>query len=998
MKGAHAVFIALPGVFWAVVSAHAGTVHVAPGTYRESPCISKNEVILRGANAVISAGVQPGARGSESVIVGGIEIFSSTVTVDGFLIRNGGVFSHRAGIYVHQNTDGHFIANNILVGYGTDESGGTGISIGSHSTNIHIVDNEFTNWFQGAFLGPAENIYFIGNNIHDNLVGIDSEGITNSILTENDFVGNILAGWNAVNSGVEIIADLNRFVRNGIGLAQQGGNPIKAIRNWWGEASGPQHSAMNPSGLGQSVSGDVDLYPWAEDDVAPLSRFYRPIAQSQNVSTEENVPVEILLTGEDADGDSTAFIVVDLPSHGSLSGIAPKLTYTPGVNYSGWDSFTFKVNDGDLDSDIAEVTIAIIGQSPTPTWTATNTPTATPNSTNTSTNTPTLTPTPSLPTPTPTYTPAPSETPSPTFTPPLAYEGPVAGEVQFQIYRDALNSDRWISMSDEERNRVHVPAGSRSAFRVTWQTVPDAELRPYGGIYDPAFGSGYSEIEGEDTETVVYTLHFTSNPKAAGKSTTLRMGAVDRYLNYSEVPFLVEIVDPPVVIATSTPTITPLPTAASIATSQPTNTSTVSPTSTPTSTAIATLSPTPTLTSIPTTAASAGAQLLLSQGHGGSSSSNRRDAATLRIISGSAFSGLPSRFAEGIQSPRWRSANTAVADIDGDGKKEIVVGFGPGGFGASEPSIITVWKTDPLSVMTSKGVFSTIALNPLLRNPHGSLNVCVGYFTDTFIPQVIAAQGLGGGNQIRVIEFTDGRLRIVGTFQGLTREAVWGNRSGGTSVAAGDLDGDGLDELVVGQMNGKGATTLFQVIDLKKENDSVSVQKRTAPVPGMPGIRFIGEGGVNLAVGDVDGDGDRDIVVASAGLPDGAGNSQLKNFICVHEVATDNRGRITTIRRLTPVIQVLGDTVNPSGGIDVAVGNLDDDPVDEIVVGTQAITLLAGDDVTLSHPAPASSIRGYKLEFGKNGAYIGFRPLTPRIQVFDGEYAPGSGAVNVGIY
>ena len=47
------------------------------------------------------------------------------------------------------------------------------------------------------------------------------------------------------------------------------------------------------------------------------------------------------------------------PAHGSLSGSAPAITYTPEADYSGTDSFTFKANDGKVDSNLATVTIII---------------------------------------------------------------------------------------------------------------------------------------------------------------------------------------------------------------------------------------------------------------------------------------------------------------------------------------------------------------------------------------------------------------------------------------------------------------------------------------------------------------------------------------------------------------------------------------------------------------------------------------------------------------
>ncbi len=84
-----------------------------------------------------------------------------------------------------------------------------------------------------------------------------------------------------------------------------------------------------------------------------------PIANNQSVSTPEGNAKLITLTGSDVDGNPLAFTVTSAPLHGALSGIAPNLTYTPTGNYNGPDNFTFKVNDGFVDSNIATVSISI---------------------------------------------------------------------------------------------------------------------------------------------------------------------------------------------------------------------------------------------------------------------------------------------------------------------------------------------------------------------------------------------------------------------------------------------------------------------------------------------------------------------------------------------------------------------------------------------------------------------------------------------------------------
>lgn len=84
-----------------------------------------------------------------------------------------------------------------------------------------------------------------------------------------------------------------------------------------------------------------------------------PIANSQSVTLPEDGTSPITLTASDVDGDALTFTVVSLPAHGTLTGAAPNLTYTPAANYNGSDSFTFKVNDGTVDSNIASVSITV---------------------------------------------------------------------------------------------------------------------------------------------------------------------------------------------------------------------------------------------------------------------------------------------------------------------------------------------------------------------------------------------------------------------------------------------------------------------------------------------------------------------------------------------------------------------------------------------------------------------------------------------------------------
>ena len=91
------------------------------------------------------------------------------------------------------------------------------------------------------------------------------------------------------------------------------------------------------------------------------------IAQSNVVATEQTL-LAITLNGTDPDGDVLTYTIVDIPTNGTAVLLGSKLSYTSNSNTAISDSFTFKVNDGELDSDKATVSIVItpVNDSPVP--------------------------------------------------------------------------------------------------------------------------------------------------------------------------------------------------------------------------------------------------------------------------------------------------------------------------------------------------------------------------------------------------------------------------------------------------------------------------------------------------------------------------------------------------------------------------------------------------------------------------------------------------------
>ncbi|MGI9036251.1 MAG: Ig-like domain-containing protein [Pyrinomonadaceae bacterium] len=86
-----------------------------------------------------------------------------------------------------------------------------------------------------------------------------------------------------------------------------------------------------------------------------------PVAENAAVSLDEDTTVLIFLKATDVDlpANKLTYSIVSNPAHGILTGTDPNLIYQPNPDFNGSDSFTFKANDGSLDSNTATVSINV---------------------------------------------------------------------------------------------------------------------------------------------------------------------------------------------------------------------------------------------------------------------------------------------------------------------------------------------------------------------------------------------------------------------------------------------------------------------------------------------------------------------------------------------------------------------------------------------------------------------------------------------------------------
>lgn len=85
-----------------------------------------------------------------------------------------------------------------------------------------------------------------------------------------------------------------------------------------------------------------------------------PVALGDALATLPGVDVQVTLRGVDPDLGPLTYAVATQPSHGTLTGTAPALTYVPAAGYVGYDSFTFTTSNGKATSAPGTVTISMV--------------------------------------------------------------------------------------------------------------------------------------------------------------------------------------------------------------------------------------------------------------------------------------------------------------------------------------------------------------------------------------------------------------------------------------------------------------------------------------------------------------------------------------------------------------------------------------------------------------------------------------------------------------
>jgi len=202
--------------------------------------------------------------------------------------------------------------------------------------------------------------------------------------------------------------------------------------------------------------------------------------------------------------------------------------------------------------------------------------------------------------------------------------------------------------------------------------------------------------------------------------------------------------------------------------------------------------------------------------------------------------------------------NTAVGDIDGDGKADIVAGLAAG---SSNPAEVAAYRADGTLIEGS----DFIALSTM----YGA-TLAAADFDGDGKAEIVAGAGAGSRNPatVRVFSYDSGTIIDTGVnFNAFTVK-------GGVNLAVGDIDGDGIPELITAAGANSYASPEVRVwkIDTSGGQGHWSILDT-----GIHIVAFSGRYGASVTTGDLNGDGISEIIAASGPDPQG-GSNMIKAF------------------------------------------------------------------------------------------------------------------------
>ena len=188
--------------------------------------------------------------------------------------------------------------------------------------------------------------------------------------------------------------------------------------------------------------------------------------------------------------------------------------------------------------------------------------------------------------------------------------------------------------------------------------------------------------------------------------------------------------------------------------------------------------------------------------------------------------------------------NVGAGDVTGDGFADVVVGAGPGA--GAHVKVFDGRALANVQVVERASYFAYTGFN-------GGVTVSAGNFNGDGFDDVVTGAGAGGGPHVKVFSgqtLVAGRQTELASFFAFDRGYLQG-----ISVAAGDIDGDSIADVVVGARTGPGHVKVFDGRALR----TGTVTERASLLTF--GVGFLG--GATVAAADLNRDGSDDVFVGA---------------------------------------------------------------------------------------------------------------------------------------
>ena len=207
-------------------------------------------------------------------------------------------------------------------------------------------------------IDPVANAGNVGRNLalrfRSNSAIIDNVQVVGNIPPK---TYNVTYDANGSNAGSVPVDYYNYSLGDAVTVMDDTGNLVKTGFTFtgWKDRSNGSGNSFNPFDI-FTLTGDTTLFArW----IATGAPNQAPTAMAGNVTTPQGIRTALTLSGSDPNNDPLVYTLVSLPGSGNLSGTAPNLFYEPHPGFGGIDSFTFKVNDGQLDSTSASFSVNV---------------------------------------------------------------------------------------------------------------------------------------------------------------------------------------------------------------------------------------------------------------------------------------------------------------------------------------------------------------------------------------------------------------------------------------------------------------------------------------------------------------------------------------------------------------------------------------------------------------------------------------------------------------